>query len=93
MYQTTKYNSLYRTEKQSLTQGLGIEFVTFKELCETSDVIIICCALTNDTAGIFNKGVFQRMKKTATIINVARGPVINQDDLIEALQVKYKCYK
>ena len=52
-----------------------------------SDIIIICCALNDQTKGIFDKDVFGKMKKTANIINVARGPVVNQEDLIKALKV------
>ena len=52
-----------------------------------ADVLVVSCPLTPETKHSFNKAVFQRMKKSAIIINISRGPVIQQDDLIEALKV------
>ena len=51
-----------------------------------SDIISIHVGLTPDTKHIFNKEVFKKMKNTAMIINTARGPIINQEDLAWALE-------
>lgn len=63
-----------------------VEFVSFDELVERSDIISIHVILTPETTHVFNKDVFRRMKNTAMIINTSRGPVIDNEDLVWALQ-------
>ena len=63
-----------------------IKFVTLDELIEQSDFITIHCPLTADTKHLINKDRLKKMKKSAFIINTARGAIINEHDLIEALQ-------
>ena len=67
-------------------EGLA-DFVTFEELLGQSDIIIITASFNESTRGIFNKAAFDKMKKTAFIVNTSRGGLINQPDLIEALKV------
>jgi glyoxylate reductase len=62
------------------------EYVDFPALLEESDVISLHCALTEETKGVFNKSVFDKMKPTSIFINTARGLVHNETDLIEALK-------
>lgn len=61
-------------------------FVSFDELVSTSDFIFITCPLTEETWHLFNKSVFEKMKKTSVLVNVARGEIINHDDLYNALK-------
>lgn len=63
-----------------------VEFVTFDEMVERSDIISIHVGLTEETRHIFNDDVFKRMKNTAMIINTARGPIIDQKALARALE-------
>ena len=63
-----------------------VEFVSFDEMVERSDIISVNVALTEQTYHIFNKDVFRKMKNTAMIINTARGPIIDQDALAWALE-------
>lgn len=63
-----------------------VEFVTFDELVQHSDIISIHVALTPETKHIFHAGVFRKMKPSSMIINTARGPIINQKDLAWALE-------
>lgn len=58
----------------------------FDHLLETSDVLGICCPLTDETKGIFNKSAFEKMKSTAYLVNVTRGEVMVEADLIDALK-------
>lgn len=70
----------------------GAEKVSFDELLKNSDIISIHAPLNKETYHIFNKEAFVKMKNTSMIINIARGPLINENDLIEALksgQIKY----
>lgn len=63
-----------------------VEFVSFDELLAQSDIISIHVILTPETTHVFNKDAFRRMKNTAMIINTSRGPVIDQKDLVWALE-------
>ncbi|KAK1747030.1 D-2-hydroxyacid dehydrogenase [Skeletonema marinoi] len=55
------------------------------ELVQKSDYILIATPLTEQTRGLISKEVLQQCKKTAVIINVGRGPIIDEEALIEAL--------
>ncbi len=50
------------------------------------DVVMIACPLTEETRGLINKDNLSVMQPTAFFINVARGPIVNEPDLIEILQ-------
>lgn len=51
-----------------------------------SDYVIVACPLTSDTEGMFDEKAFDSMSPEAVLINIARGEVIHQPALIEALQ-------
>lgn len=63
-----------------------VEKVSMEELTAKSDVISIHCPLNDKTRNTFNMDVFRRMKPTAYLINAARAPIVNEPDLIAALQ-------
>ena len=58
----------------------------FHTLLEESDFVVIALPLTIETEGLFNAEAFRHMKKTAFLINVARGNIVRQQDLIAALE-------
>ncbi|KAL4221024.1 hypothetical protein ACF0H5_019287 [Mactra antiquata] len=60
--------------------------VPFDELLKESDILCICCAVTQQTKGLFDEKVFKKMKKSAVLINTSRGAVINQKHLYDALK-------
>lgn len=61
------------------------EQVSFDELLRRSDVISLHCPLSDRTRNLFNKDAFDKMKKNAILINVARGAVVSEQDLFDAL--------
>ena len=63
----------------------GVNFVSFDELLRESDYLTLHCPLTPQTAKIFNAEAFSKMKKTAYFINTARGGVIDEEALANAL--------
>lgn len=65
-----------------------IELVPFDELLKRSDILSIHCPLNNTTYHMFSKKEFSKMKRTAYIINVARGGIIDEDALLWALEEK-----
>lgn len=52
---------------------------------EKADLVIVACALTEQTQGLFNSAKFLKMKKSAYLVNIARGPIVNTEDLVQAL--------
>lgn len=63
----------------------GIEQVSFDELLSRSDVISIHCPYTKETDKMINEDAFTRMKDGVILINTARGAIIDEDALLEAL--------
>ena len=57
----------------------------FDELLARSDVLAICVPLTPETRNKFNRDAFRAMKDSAFLVNVTRGEVMVEDDLVEAL--------
>jgi D-3-phosphoglycerate dehydrogenase len=66
----------------------GVKLVSLEELLASSDFISIHAPLTNDTRGMISKREFALMKPSAVLINTARGPVVDEAALIEALKNK-----
>ena len=67
-------------------EKLGVRLVDLETLYTESDIVSIHCALTDETRHMFHADVFRKMKSAAIIINTARGPVICEKDLIDALR-------
>jgi phosphoglycerate dehydrogenase-like enzyme len=63
-----------------------VTFVELDDLARNADVISIHTPLTAETKGMFNRRFFASMKRTAFVINTSRGEVINEADLVAALQ-------
>jgi D-3-phosphoglycerate dehydrogenase / 2-oxoglutarate reductase len=63
----------------------GVEGVSFEQLLEISDFVSIHAPLMPATHGLFNAEVFGKMKNGALLINTARGPLIDEDALVAAL--------
>jgi phosphoglycerate dehydrogenase-like enzyme len=64
----------------------GATYATIDELLGRSDVVSLNCPLTPETKNLINKTTLQRMKRTAVLVNVARGGVVAEDDLVWALK-------
>ena len=65
---------------------LGVELVDFDTLLKTSDVISIHAPLMESTYHMFDEKAFSKMKKTAYLINAARGGLVDQKALYNALK-------
>lgn len=66
-------------------EGFPGERVPFEGLLATSDFVSAHVPLTPETAGMFDRTVFRRMRRTAIFINTARGGIVSQGDLAIAL--------
>jgi D-3-phosphoglycerate dehydrogenase len=67
-------------------KSLAVESVDFDRLLRTSDYVSIHAPLTPETRGLFDAGVFAKMKKGALLVNTARGPLVDEAALIAALE-------
>ncbi len=74
-----------RSEKQAD----GVEFVSFETLLEQSDIVSVHCPLNSESQDMFDKNAFAKMKKGALFVNTARGGVMVEQDLFDALQSEH----
>ena len=75
-----------RSRNERAENQLQAQYVSFDELLKNSDVLSIHTALTNETEKIFGSNAFQKMKNSSILINTARGKVVDETALIDALQ-------
>ena len=61
------------------------EQVSWEELLAQSDILSVHAPLDENTKGLFDKIAFEKMKSTAIFINVGRGPIVIEQDLVDAL--------
>jgi D-3-phosphoglycerate dehydrogenase / 2-oxoglutarate reductase len=66
----------------------GVELVSLEELFEQADYISLHLPLTAESRGGIDRRFIGRMKPTAFLVNTARGPIVNEADLVEALREK-----
>ena len=67
-------------------QELGAKFMTMDELIETSDVLSLHCPYSPATHHLISENQLARMKSSAYLINTARGPIVNEAALVDALK-------
>jgi len=67
-------------------EAQGAKYVSFDELLGTSDVLSLNLALNPSTRHIISTPEFRKMKTGVVIINTARGPIIDEAALVQALQ-------
>jgi phosphoglycerate dehydrogenase-like enzyme len=78
-----------RTPVDAATEArLGARHTDLADLLVRSDVVSLHCPLTPQTAGLIDRAALQTMKKTAVLVNVARGGVVVEPDLVWALNNK-----
>lgn len=73
-------------QNQTLDSELHARRVEFEELLREADFISVHTPLTPKTRHLFDARAFGRMKPTACLVNTGRGPVIKEDDLVQALK-------
>jgi len=66
--------------------GRDIQWLPLPDLLSTCDIIVLIIPLTPDTHGLIGKKELALMKDSAVLINAARGEIVVQDDLVEALR-------
>ena len=79
---TIQYHNRNRLPEE---QEEGAKYVSFEELLKTSDVLSLNLALNASTRHIISKAQFDLMKDGVVIVNTARGPIIDEAALVDAL--------
>ena len=77
-----------RRPRPEVEAALGVEFTKLDDLLSASDYVMLCCPLSDATRGIINRTTLAKMKPTATLVNIARGPVVDTAALYDALAAR-----
>ncbi len=73
---------------KGLAESAGAEIVSLDDLLKKSDIITVHAFLSPETKKMINSETISKMKKTAFLVNVARGEIIDESSLLEALKNK-----
>ena len=65
--------------------ALKVDLISLEELLRVSDYVLVNCPLTPETRGLVGAEAFSWMKPDAVLINTARGPIVDENALVEAL--------
>lgn len=88
IYLTSKPGQPVKEDHFGLLQNANIPIepaTSSEQLAQESDVVIVGCALTPSTKHLVSTGFFSKMKKLSVIVNIARGPIIDTNALVKAL--------
>ena len=77
-----------RRRREDVEPSLGVRYTAFDKLLEESDFVMLCVPLTEETRGLIDAAALARMKRTAILVNISRGPVVEMDALNAALRKK-----
>jgi len=75
-----------RNRDEDAESDLGVRYVSLDELLELSDFVSLHAPLTQETRHMIAAAELRRMKPSAVLINTARGAVVDEADLVEALR-------
>jgi len=78
------YQDMIRNNKAE--EELGARFVSIEELCRVSDFVVMALPLNKETEKYFDREKFDLMKTSAFFINNSRGPIVDEEALIDALE-------
>ncbi|WP_317855797.1 2-hydroxyacid dehydrogenase [Chakrabartyella piscis] len=78
----------YDIERQwAQEESFGYKFVdSMEELLKVADIVTVHCPLNTETRGLIGKKELEWMQPTSILINTARGPIVNEEALVEALE-------
>lgn len=88
IYLTSKPGQPAKEDHYGLLKNAGIPIepaASAEQLAQESDVVIVGCALTPSTKHLVSTDFFSKMKKLSVIVNIARGPIIDTNALVKAL--------
>jgi phosphoglycerate dehydrogenase-like enzyme len=74
-----------RSRKPEIEEELGAEYATLDELLATSDFVTLHAPLTPETRHLIDERALKKMRPTSVLVNTARGPLVDQTALFQAL--------
>ena len=80
---TVRYHN--RSRDLDTEERLGVQYEDLYALLAVSDVVTLHCPLTEETRHLIDKRAFETMKPNAILVNTARGEIVNEQALVEAL--------
>ena len=75
-----------RTPDPDRAPGVAVRFVDLDTLLREADAVILCAPLTDATRNMIDRRALRLMKEDAYLINVARGPLVSTEDLLEVMR-------
>jgi phosphoglycerate dehydrogenase-like enzyme len=75
-----------RTPDPDRVPEVPVRFVDIDTLLQEADAVVLCAPLTDATRGLIDREALAKMKDQAFLINVARGPLVATDDLLDAMR-------
>ncbi len=75
-----------RPSLEAFVKGQGIKLLDLDALLKTADYVSLHCPLTDETLGMIDREKFALMKPGASLVNTARGSLVVEGDLVDALQ-------
>jgi glyoxylate reductase len=75
-----------RRRRPEIEADMGVSYASFDELLVKSDYVMLTCPLTPESTGLIGATALAKMKPTATLINIARGAVVDTQALLTALE-------
>ena len=81
----SKLSYFNRSRKAEAENELGLNYLPLEDLCQQCDIISLHLPVTPETTGLFNMNLLSLMKPSALLINTARGELVVQEDLANAL--------
>jgi phosphoglycerate dehydrogenase-like enzyme len=75
-----------RTPDTGRVPDVPVRFADLGALLREADVVVLCVPLTEETRGMIDRSALATMKDDAYLINVARGPIVSTDDLLDAMR-------
>ena len=85
---TVLYHNRRRREDVERVLGPAVRYASKAELLAQADFVILCVPLTDETRGLIGPAELAKMKPTATLINISRGPVVDTEAVTRALAEK-----
>jgi glyoxylate reductase len=75
-----------RRRRADVEAAYDLHYAALDNLLATSDYVMLCCPLSAETRGLMSGATLKKMKPTATLVNIARGGVVDTQALYEALR-------
>lgn len=88
LYTNRRGSNSILSNNNKISHSKTMKYTDLYDVARESDYIVVCCSLNKDSYHMISHRFIYQMKKSAFLINIARGKIVNQKDLIRALTKK-----